>query len=112
MKREWGGGGLGAGALGLNAEALAAGLAPKQFWTPYPNQWNTHVGFPVQVGAPPLKKRQGMLWGKLLKYFEGHKELIRQLAHLSPLHAVVSDAVENTKWMREVSASLERVRND
>jgi len=98
--------------LGLNAEALAAGLAPKQFWTPYPNQWNTHVGFPVQVGAPPLKKRQGMLWGKLLKYFEGHKELIRQLAHLSPLHAVVSDAVENTKWMREVSASLERVRND
>jgi hypothetical protein len=41
-----------------------------QFWTPYPNTWNTAVGFPVHSRAPPLKRRQGMLWGKMTKYFE------------------------------------------
>lgn len=49
---------------------MESGLQLQQYLTPYPNQWNTHLGFPVQVHPPTPKERYAVLWGKNSKYFQ------------------------------------------
>eukprot|EP00241_Pyramimonas_parkeae_P003846 CAMPEP_0114227820 /NCGR_PEP_ID=MMETSP0058-20121206/1997_1 /TAXON_ID=36894 /ORGANISM="Pyramimonas parkeae, CCMP726" /LENGTH=679 /DNA_ID=CAMNT_0001338693 /DNA_START=394 /DNA_END=2433 /DNA_ORIENTATION=- len=76
---------------------MESGLQLQQYLTPYPNQWNTHLGFPVQVHPPTPKERYAVLWGKNSKYFQDHMVLIEQLAKLTPLHAVMEDGGQSLK---------------
>eukprot|EP00240_Pyramimonas_obovata_P002537 CAMPEP_0118928546 /NCGR_PEP_ID=MMETSP1169-20130426/5777_1 /TAXON_ID=36882 /ORGANISM="Pyramimonas obovata, Strain CCMP722" /LENGTH=724 /DNA_ID=CAMNT_0006870553 /DNA_START=461 /DNA_END=2638 /DNA_ORIENTATION=+ len=93
------------GALGLGAKAMARGIQPKQFWTPYPNRWNEFLGFPLEARPPTPKKHQGVLWGKMLEYLQGHEELIRELGKLSPLYAVVQEP-HPPAWLREAGVTV------
>ncbi|KAK3258005.1 hypothetical protein CYMTET_32930, partial [Cymbomonas tetramitiformis] len=90
---------------GAGASEPPGGLSLKQFMTPYPNPYNSLLGFvvePYRGNVNAVKQRAGMLWGKQASYFKEHKELITKLAGLAPLHAVVEDVGALTRQVGEI----------
>jgi hypothetical protein len=90
--------------------AAAFGVDPSRFLTPYPYAygWNRFLGYVLHHGLAPAlddadalrarvaaslarKKRQGVVWGKEAKYFEGRSELLALLASTCTLHTTLGE---------------------
>lgn len=91
--------------------AAASGLEASRFLTPYPYAygWNRFLGYVLHHGLAPAledagslrrrlleslarKQRQGVVWGKEARYFEGRQELLALLASRCVVHTTLSEA--------------------
>ena len=61
-------------------------VPPERMLTAFPTSpWNTFLGYAISpsqmpVGAAAVKKRQGVIWGKDAKHYQGRENMLRALA--------------------------------
>ena len=82
-------------------------IPPKRLLTAFGSPWNTFLGYSMGnsstsfVGITARKKRQGVIWGKDPKHFEGRTDMLKVIADSVELHSTATRSVfkhQNIKW--------------
>ena len=67
----------------------------KQFWTFYPQEDNSFIGFIIHPNSRKLTKLNRVLvYGKKKQYFEGHEHFLKFLSTIFEVHTTITDDVE------------------
>ena len=66
----------------------------KQFWTFYPQEHNSFIGFTTNTQSNQLssiKDDMVVVYGKRVEYFEGHENFLKDLAQMFDVHTTITD---------------------
>ena len=91
------------GSKSLRGSGLA--VPPIRFLTAFGSPWNTFLGYYIDTfpnsSRDVKKKRQGVIWGKDVKHFDGKVHMLQQVADAVELHTTVTENIfshGNIRW--------------
>ena len=65
----------------------------KQFWTFYPQQGNSFIGFTTNGTVNRIDKKENVavIYGKKRQYFQGHENFLNELSQMFQVHTTITD---------------------